>query len=219
MEPEQQQLETPVTPPAEKVVFTPEQQIKVDEITRAAMGRAAKEVRAEAAALKAENESLKANLATVSEQTKRDVEVTQRELADAKKQAQLREAVAKVNFVDANQVLTLTEKNIAVVDGQAVVLGTDGSPRLGVDGKPFRLESFFKEFAARNTHLVRGDLKYGVGSTPASHVTEYSVDRKRYISSLFGKGSDSKKANDLARTNLSEYRALKNEARRLKLIA
>lgn len=56
--------QTPGTPetPA-KIIFTPEQQIKIDEIIREAQGRAGNEARATAARLAAEAEVLKAELA------------------------------------------------------------------------------------------------------------------------------------------------------------
>jgi hypothetical protein len=61
-------------------------------------------------------------------------------------------------------------------------------------------------------------VKHGVGSTENNGQQERSILDRAYLKTLFGRGSDSKKANDLGRQNPQEYKRLKADARRIGLI-
>jgi hypothetical protein len=216
METTEQQIDTPVTPPGAKVTFSPEQQEKIDSLIRDSMSRAAKKVREDNETLRAELETLKRE----SEQVKTVSEQTRAELLTAKKQSALLDAVSRVPFVNASQVLQLTENGVVWSDEHRtfVVQGKDGV-LLGSDGKsPLPLSDFYSVWGEKNPHLVRGSVKPGVGSTQNNGEIERSVLDRAYLRTLFGKGSDSKKANDLGRQNPQEYKRLKGDARRLGLI-
>src|ERR1700757_4888109 len=61
----EQQTQVPEQTPPAKVTFSPEQQAKIDELIRAAMGRGGNEARSRAADLEAETTKLKTELATL----------------------------------------------------------------------------------------------------------------------------------------------------------
>ena len=198
----EQQIEMPPPDGTTPATATPAQQ-------------AVARLEAELAMLRAELDTTK----TERESAKSESQLTQNELLEIKRQAAIKDAItAAANFINVEQVAVLNEKQIGLVDGKLVVLAGDGSPKVGVDGQSISLESHFKEFANRNHHLVRGEVKNGVGSTEASYAVEYSVNRGRYLRSLFGKGSSSLAANQLAMTDKAAYAALKREARSLRII-
>jgi hypothetical protein len=216
----EQQVETPaVTPPVAKVSFTPEQQVKVDSLIRESMGRAGAEAKATATRLDGELATLRAEL-KAAQGDRSTLEKTQAEIATLRKQNALQEAVSKIPFVDSGQVLQLTENGVVWSDEHRsfVVQGHDG-PLLGPDGmKPLPLADYYAAWSEKNPHLVRGSVKHGVGSTENNGVLEQSVIDRTRLKTLFGRGSDSRKANDLGRQNPQEYKRLKADAKRLGLI-
>jgi len=102
--------------------------------------------------------------------------------------------------------------------GEFIPVGPDGTERLGADGNPMSVDAFFKDFAVANPHLVRGDVKTGIGSREAQQPPHRTLGEKEKLSQIFGSGSDSKKANDLAMSDPAEYKRQRHAARRLGLI-
>jgi len=225
----------PVTPevPA-KIVFTPEQQVKVDLLLREAMGRAGNEARATAARLQKEleaakdaakeAETLRAELAALkgertgleSSLTLKDKEAkaAKAETIAVRKQNIIQAAAAALGFFNPQQVAQLTDKDVVwdSAKGKFIVVGEDGTERLGIDGNPLTVDGYYKEFASKNPHLVRGDVKPGVGSSE-NKIPYSTLGEKEKLAKLFGRGSDSRAANTLAINNPQEYKRLKREAR------
>lgn len=243
----------------EKVTFTVEQQARVDQIVREAMGRAGGEVRADLTRVTSEKAALEAELATAKaaakaattpsekKEAKADVEALQNQLleyknaqatnqaelerirkqiadkdaeigrvkndaVEIKKQVAMQIAAGKANFIEVGQATELTSKFVKFDEtrNQFVVHSENGAERLNSSYEPMTLEEFYKEFADKNPHLVRGDAKGGAGSTQAQRPG--SVAGKYEMSQIFGPKSNGALANKLAKENLPEYRRLKAQA-------
>jgi hypothetical protein len=142
-------------------------------------------------------------------------------MAIIRKQKAIQDGLSRVNFVSNEQVAKLTSDAVVWSDDHHtfVVQAEDGTPLLGPDGvKPLPLSDYYSAFAQQNGHLVKGSVKFGVGSTQNNGEIERSVLDRTRLKTLFGRGSDSKKANDLGRQNPQEYKRLKADAKRLGLI-
>jgi hypothetical protein len=225
---EQQTQVLEQTPPA-KVTFSPEQQAKVDQLIRESMGRAGNEARATAARLEAEAAVLrgevarltgdKSGLETTLEAKQREATSAKAETIAVRKQNAITEAGAKYNFYNPAQLAKLTGDEITWDGKQFVVLGSDGTPRVGLDGStPLSVDEFFKEFATKNPHLVKGDVKPGIGSREAQQPPHRTLGEREKLAQYFGKGSSSQKANALALESPQLYRQYKREAKNLGLI-
>jgi seryl-tRNA synthetase len=251
----------------EKVTFTPEQQAKIDELIREAMGRAGKEHKQTADTLVGEvntlkqqlrdaeakvasastkkekdaaNEDVEAlrgqlnefkNLATQHQQEAerskkllvdkdKEIETHKNRALDTQKQFAMRDAASKVNFFDVQNVTKLTGDSISFDSDRSrfVVLNEQGQPRLNSAYEPMSLDEFYQEFAAKNPYMVRGDLKPGVGSTESQR-SGLTNNGKYTVEQVFGKGSNSRLANDLAMKDPNEYKRLKAVAKQNGLIA
>jgi hypothetical protein len=225
------------TPP--RVTFDEAQQKRVDELIRESMGRAGSEarqtaarlqkeleaakdaakeaetLRAEVARLKGDREGLESNL-SVKEKEARSARA---ETVAVKKQNAIQAAATEHNFFNPQIVSKLTEDKIKWDDGKQkfIVLGDDGSERLGADGNSLSVSAYLKEFGAANSYLVRGDVKTGVGSSENQRPYTTTTERDR-LAKLFGKGSDSRAANRLGVENPQLYKQYKREARAIGLI-
>jgi hypothetical protein len=227
--PEPNEVKTELQTAPAKVTFSEAQQQKIDELIRSAMGRAGNEARATAARLEAEAEVLrgevarltgdKSGLETTLEAKQRETTSAKAETIAVKKQNAITEAGAKYNFYNPAQLAKLTGDEITWNGKQFVVLGEDGTPRVGVDGStPLSVDEFFREFATKNPHLVKGDVKPGIGSREAQQPPHRTLGEKEKLAKLFGRGSDGKAANDLALSDPNEYKRLRHNARRIGLI-
>lgn len=215
------------------VAFTEAEQNKIDELIKHAMGRAGGEARQRAAfleeqleALRLENQQLRGNPAD-REALKKEVEEKQAELAQvktemsqAKKQTFLTVEAAKHGFIDADQVLQLTKDKVSWDDGFNAYVVSDGETGVvfGVDDQPMKVGDYFAAFAEKNPHLVRSQLKSGTGAGPSRQFNANPQADIARLKRLFGRGSDAAFANRYAISNPAEYKALREEARRAKLI-
>jgi ElaB/YqjD/DUF883 family membrane-anchored ribosome-binding protein len=205
------------TPP--KVTFSPEQQVKLDEILREAQGRAGNDARATAARLESELAKVRSELqaakdaaATASGDVVKakdaEIEKAKAETVAVRKENAIRQAAETYGFFNSAQVLKLTEQDIKW-DGEKnrfVVLGENGSPRLGLDGStPLSLDEFYADFSRKNTHLVKGEVKPGIGSKE-NQITRPAPTEREKISRLFGKGSDAVACNRLALSDPAEFK-------------
>jgi hypothetical protein len=226
---EQTPVQTPEQTPPAKVTFTPEQQVRIDSLIRESMGRAGNEARATAARLEAEAEVLRAEVARLrgdragleTNLTAKDKEAkaAKDEVIAVRKTNAITEAGAKYNFYDPAQLGKLTSDEISWDGKKFAVLGEDGTPRVGLDGStPLSVDEFFREFATKNPHLVKGDIKPGIGSREAQQPPQRTLGEKEKLSRLFGRHSDGKAANDLAMSDPNEYKRQRHIARRLGLI-
>lgn len=255
-------------PSQEKVTFTPEQQERVNELIRDAMGRAGRDARQEAEQVKArlqeiegqfttlrtEYEAIKTakpaktkegedevavlraqideiktagasreqELNTLREQLKareKAASEARNEAVQVRKSVAIRDAANKVGFFDLEEVAQLTDKYIRFDEatGRFKVINDDGVDRHNAAFEPMSLEEFYQEYASKKPHLVRTDLRGGVGSTESQRAI--SSDGKYAIEQLFGPKADAAKANKLALENKQEYRRLKELARKAGLIS
>jgi len=224
-------------PNAEKVVFDAAQQKKVDELIRESMGRAGNEARATAARLETEMITLRSELAAAKETAKAEAEgraglessltVREKEAKAARaetiavrKQNAIQAAATEHNFFNPQIVAKLTEDKIQWSSDKQkfVVLGDDGSERLGLDGNPLTVSAFLKEFGNSNSFLVRGDVKTGIGSREAQQPPHRTLGDKERLMQYFGKGSDAQKSNALGVQNPQLYKQYKREAKSLGII-
>jgi hypothetical protein len=217
-------------PPVKKIEFSPEMQVKIDSLIREAMGRAGREAREQAAKLQEEKDAaiaaaevLKSELATLrgdKSGLEKESKTVKQELAKVKKQNAIQDAASKHGFVDVGQVSKLVGDEIVYdsTKNQFHVVDEHGTVRTGLDGStPLTLDSFFQDFANRNGHLVRGTVKPGVGSSTDARPYSPQTDAQK-LKAIFGKGSSSKAANDMAMQNPQLYKQMRREARALGII-
>jgi hypothetical protein len=201
------------------VTFTPEQQAKIDDIVKKAMGRSASETRQQLDAEKKRAENLETQLRETQAQAESSAaerDELKRKHADAeqriitlRKKAFITDACIDHNFVDAPTVNSLVEQQLNWSDEKESfeVLDSDMTPA-----------EFFTDFAKKKPYLVRSDVRTGSGSSDSTR-TGLPTGQQRYkAEDVFGRNSSSKLANDLARRDPQEYRRLKAEARNKKLI-
>jgi hypothetical protein len=218
----EQQTQVPEQTP--KIVFTPEQQAKVDELIRAAMGRAGNDARATAARLEAEAEVLRAEVSRLNGDKsglEREAKSAKDETVAVRKQNTIQAAATEHNFFNPQVVTKLTEDKVKWDEGKQkfIVLGDDGTARLDpISGDTLTVSAFLKEFGTQNSYLVRGDVKPGIGSREAQQPPHRTLGEKEKLTKYFGKGSDGKAANDLALSDPNEYKRQRHIARRLGLI-
>jgi hypothetical protein len=135
-----------------------------------------------------------------------EIEKAKAETVAVRKQNTITEAGAKYNFYNPGQLSKLTSDEIKWDGKQFVVLGENGTPRLGLDGStPLSVDEFFREFATKNPHLVKGEVKTGVGSRENTHMQPAPTEKEK-ISRLFGKGSDAVACNRLALSDPAEFK-------------
>jgi hypothetical protein len=226
---EPNEVKPEVQAPPAKIEFSPEQQAKVDELIRESHRRIGSEARAaaakatqEAEAARSEALALKAQLAVLrgdKEELAKVTETIQQENIRIRKAQVIAEAAAKLGFFNPQQVAKLTDSEVVWNSDRKrfVILADDGSERLGIDGNGLTLEAFYKDFATANPHLVRGDVKPGLGSSENKMPYPTTGEREK-LAKLFGKGSDSRAANLLAISNPAEFKRQRYLARQYGLI-
>ncbi len=210
---QQTQTEKPTRPP--KVVFSEEQQAKVNELIREAMGRAGREVRTERDQLKAEIEALRAE----RDKAQAEAQITTEQARAIAKTGMIESLASKAGFIKPTQAVALIGNRVRFDDSakRYVVTNDDGSIATGPDGQPVPVEAYISAFAAENPHLVRSGVAPGTGSTE-SRQWSGETSTADTVKKLFGRGSDSRAANALAMRNPQAYKALKREAQRLGVI-
>lgn len=134
-----------------------------------------------------------------------------------RKQNAIKDAAAKVGFVDVGAVGKLTSENIKFDEakGKFIVVDDGGSERLNAAFEPMTLEEYYSEYGAKNPYMVRSDARSGTGSTESRGTTS---DGKFDVAQIFGQKSIAALANNLAKTNMKEYQRLKVIAKQSGLI-
>ncbi len=199
------------TPPK----FSTEQQARVDEIVREAMGRAGRDARAKVRELEAELSSLRtsasqdpeirAELAALREERNR---LKAERIEDIARNALMS---VSAGFVDPNLFCDLARKNIRVsADGGLEVVGADGQPLLDDELRPMTVSQLAKRIGQERPYLVRGDMRYGSGSAESQSTPPPSD--KALLPQLFGKNSNSKLANQLSLKDPKKYQRLRKAA-------
>lgn len=227
------------------VTFTPEQQAKLDEIIRNAMGRAAAETRQQLAEAQKALEATQAELSTLKasgngggnadvELRDRVVSLTQERDAAAKAKAAAEERIVSLQkqnliaqhaasheFVDLGAVEAMTQRNLKWNQhtNRFDVVNEDGSTKLSATTfEPMTPAEFFSGFAAERPYLVKSGARGGNGSTASSQSTLPSSRGQYHAEDIFGKGSNAIAANKLAQNNPTEYKRLKSLAIKRRLI-
>jgi hypothetical protein len=245
------ETQTQATPAevAAKVTFTPEQQSKIEDLIKDAMGRAGKQhqataektkteldaSRTELAAAKAELDQLKgsgqsaaaitgqkeehdrlkaeydrqlAELKSTAESRKAEADRNKQEFEALRRTQAIQEATGEIGFYKPSYVSALTEDKIKW-DGtrnRFVVLNEHGTERMNSAYEPMSLKEFYQEYASENPFMVKGSTASGSGSTQSAGL---SSNGQFKVEDIFGAKSNTKAANDLARTNINEYHRLK----------
>lgn len=141
-----------------------------------------------------------------------EAKVAKAETRTVQKRIELATAAGKQDFVDVNDVLQLTERFVKFDEtaGKFVVVNEDGEPRYNLAYQPMSLEELFADVATKKPHLVRSNVKPGVGSSQNQSST--TKNSKFELTDIFGPKSDAGKANKLAKDNPVEYKRLRLQA-------
>lgn len=208
-----------------KVVFDPDQQVKLEQLIRAAKSEAAKELRREHAETLRENAALRASL-NLPQETQDQLAAMSDKLAQATaeytrvdgltkaaaKREALQAAATAANFFDVSVGGTLMAGEVTYVDDALKVIDpTTGETRLNRFGEPMTLRELATEKATKLPYMIRSTFKPGTGSVAAEG--HAPVDPDAAVERLFGKtASDPAGAHRLARTNPREYQRLRKLA-------
>lgn len=218
---------TPITPSIEEydkhagpvpepVHFTPEQQSKIDQIVKAAMGRAAADTRAELARTKAEAEKLAAELKTALLAAAPDATEADKLRLQLEQERKNNEQLSKSFAAERINNAVVTAAQAAGMLNPAHALRLIDVPPALADGSPdtAAITAAVNRLANVNPNLVRGSIRPGSGSVPSNGVPPVTEPVEKY----FGKGSDARAANQLSLRNPGEYKRLRAEAVRKGLI-
>jgi hypothetical protein len=164
------------------------------------------------AEMKAAGANREAELTTLRSQLADKDRLVQTERENARntlKSVEIQKATSKVGFIDSAVVEKLTSDRVKwdEVRNKFIVINDSGTERMNASYEPMTLEEFYTEFASKNPYLAKGDIRGGVGSSESRE--GLSRDGKFKVEDIFGPKSSSKSANDLYRSNPSEYHRLK----------
>lgn len=223
-DPLQAALEAAEAQMADRVFFGPKQQEKINELIREAQGRAAREVRAEAARLKQELNNLRAQAPPSAEQaaelearvTRAKSELTEVETATqtARREATLQDVATKAAFIDPAVGAELLRGHVAWVDGELRPVNQHGSPLLNGRGEAMTVEEYSRSIAEKNPYLIRGEVRGGIGS----HESRQSAPTGPTLEEVFGPRSNGRLANELAMRSPKTYQQMRLKARQQGLI-
>ena len=115
--------------------------------------------RAETAALKMENDAIRAT--------------SQRQARDAF----IAEQAQKNAFLAQDVVVKLTRDNLQWNGTGFTVVDDSGQPRTAADGTPLTPEAFYQEYATQRPYLVKGQVRSGGGGTSSSGSPTHTTDR------------------------------------------
>lgn len=179
-----------------KIQFSAEQQTKVDELIRQAMGRAAKELRSEKEKLVADLELAQAQLSTYKESTSPELQKARELLAEsevkrtaaeqreatARRNITLREALDKADVLQTADAIKLLGDSFKWENDTLVAVDQFGAVRKDATGAPLSVDAIVAEFAQARPYMVRGSVKRGAGSTESTQFAK--VDPK--VEDIFG---------------------------------
>lgn len=208
----------PVTPSnpethREIVQFTPEQQTRLDEIVRAAMGRAATETRQKLAMAEAKVKQLEAERAIAEKAAAPDAEESDR------LRAQLQQLEREKQEVIANTSKQLRDAQVlAAANAEGFVVPSQVLRLIDIpqEADTATIEKTVREFATQNPHLVKGATKSGSGSSPSSG---YPTAPQYQLTEIFGPKSDARLANRIAQTNPMLYKSMRVQAKAKGLVS
>jgi hypothetical protein len=201
-------------------------QKRLDEIIVDAMKRSGRSAKDEAAALKVENERLKAQVVGGSPDST-EVERLRAAVADGALRAEAAERKAAsqskailqarlaqtIDSIDGDSTTKLLRDNLQWNDATKtfLVLDDNGAVRDGVTP-----DALYTEFAQSHPWSIRGRTIGGAGSTPS--IPHAIIPEDNSLQRLFGKGSASSYANSFCLKFPERYRTLRVAARKAGLI-
>lgn len=207
-------------------------QVELDaakEAAKNAFGKSGKEhANADVAALQSQFDDLKKIQQQTAEEnrlSKQQAQAKDKEVAEAReetikvrKQNAIQSAAAKHNFVDPEMLTKLVGDSIKWEGDKFVVLSEGGTVRLNAALDPMTMDEFFSDYASKKPYLVKGDVKSGAGSKVSA---SYQVTGDQFVkaSDIFGKGSNSKLANEIGLKNPALYKSMKEQAKTAGLIS
>lgn len=167
--------------------------------------------------VKSDYERQLAHLKEVAAAGKKESEKHQAEFESLRRTNAITSAVGDIGFYKPEYVSALTESRVRFdsARGKFVVLNDQGTERMNSSFEPMSLKEYYQEFAAENPFLVKGTAATGVGSTQSAGLSSNGIHK---VEDIFGPKSNAKFANDLAKTNINEYRRLKSIAQANHLI-
>lgn len=146
-----------------KVGFSPEQQLKVQELIDAAYAKAY------AKAMKGEGDGKaddKKKDTTLPDAKFKALESQVAALRDEKKTATLLKAIGKHNVIDAEEVSSLLMRYVRLNDDNSfTVLNDAGAERLNASAGSMSVEEFVNEWLSKRSHHLRASGTAGAGST------------------------------------------------------
>jgi len=191
--------------------------------SKAKPGVAASDANDEVARLKAELEQVKGIKAEADNKTKtlqqvlaekdNEIKSAREEANNVRKDNAIRGAISKIGFVDPDDIVALTAKQIqwSPEYNRHVVVGDSGQVVLNSAFEPKSLDEHYRDYAEKKKHLVRTDFLFGSGSSENKRAG-ISSDGQYKVTDIFGPTSNSKLANQLYREKPAEYQRLKTEA-------
>ena len=146
--------------------------LKYDGEMAEAIANAEAKHKTDIAALKAENETIKASKGAVDDKAVTEriaaIEGQLKQAREAAAKGKLESIAAKMNAVNPEQVAVLIRQHIKTDDnGHLVIVNAEGQPRLNAASKPMTEDELFKEFLDNNQHLVKASGSTGAGSSGA----------------------------------------------------
>jgi hypothetical protein len=194
------------TPEPERVSFTPEQQAKVDQIVREAHGRLARDLREQLAKEKAEKARIEAELEIARAAASPDATALEKAQYETQQERQRREAAEQAlvrrDREDAIRAAARTAGFVSETQALKLVDVPEGAT-------PAEIEKLVSDYGAANPNLIKGQVRPGSGSTPASGLPAPTVPLEK----LFGRDSDARLANALAIKNPVEYKRMRAVAK------
>lgn len=185
------------------------------------------DAKGDVAALQAQIEDLKRVQTQTLEESrtsKQQAQAKEKEVTEAReetvkvrKQNVIQTAAAKHNFINPDTLSKLVSDNIKWADGKFTVVNDDGAVRNNASFEPMTVDEFFADYASKNPYLVKGDVKSGAGSKVSSSY-QGAGDQNLKLTDIFGKGSNSKLANDTMMKNPTLYKTMKAQAQAQNLI-
>jgi hypothetical protein len=152
---------------------------------------------------------------TAAEATK----AAQAQALEIRKEHAISSAAQRVGFIDLDDVVALTGRLIKYDEElkKFVAITDNGQTRMNAAYEPMSLDEFFSDYAAKKRHLVRTDVLFGSGATESSR-SGIASSGKYVIADIFGPKSNGAKAMALFKENPAEYKRLKEEARKQRLV-
>ena len=204
---------TPAPEPA-KVTFSREQQAKVDAIIKDVHTRIASDLRRDLNATKAELEQAKA------ERDRAVAAALPGATADEKLKVELDEQKRKNAELESRIQRTQRENLILAAARAHGFLAEDDALKfveVPADADAVKIAEAVAQVASARPYLIRGEVKPGSGSGPASQIPPVSLNPADFYGSHAKRGA-AEQLNSMSRSNPAAYRALRASAQKAGLI-